>query len=158
MPPQIADTISLEAVTTRGPSTLAIENAGDHRVGVEGRKASDKFDCVLVGPNGRRSRPRQRHVEIDQRPAFPAQRDMRSRLVAVDCEDDLFDERPQEFLAVTGCRGRRLPDGRKVSSKGEQALAVLLPQDTGALPFASGEFALRVSTEMGVGTGHVTRS
>src|SRR5262249_44903404 len=89
---QIADAAGSEAMTIcRGP-LLPIEDAGDHTIGVMGRKPAQQRDRVLVGADGGRPRARQGELDLVERAAPPAQREMCGRLVAIDLDRDLFNE------------------------------------------------------------------
>ena len=92
MAAQVADAAGGEAMTVcRGPP-LPIEDAGDHTVGVMGRESAQQRDRVLVGADGGRPRARQSEVDLVERAALPAQREMGGRLVAIDLDRDVFDE------------------------------------------------------------------
>src|SRR5690349_7728719 len=81
-----------EAMTIcRGP-LLPIENAGDHTIGVMGGEPAQQRDRVLVGADGGRPRARQSEVDLVERAALPAQREVGGRLVAIDLDRDVFDE------------------------------------------------------------------
>src|SRR5208283_2092395 len=82
-------------------------------------------------------------VEIGQRAALPAQCEVGRRLVAINREDHFLDEGSQKLLAVARCGRRRIPDRGEVGPQGEQALALLLAEDSGASLHAAGEFILR---------------
>ena len=71
---------------------LPIEDAGDHTIGVMGREPAQQRDRVLVGADGSWPRARQSEVDLIERAALPAQREMGGRLVAIDLDRDVFDE------------------------------------------------------------------
>src|SRR5215831_17379133 len=100
---QVADATGGKSMAVyRGPS-LPIEDAGDHTVGVVGGEPAQQPDRVLVGADGGRSRARQGEVDVVEGAAFPAQREMGGRLVAVDLDRDVFNEGAQQLLPVARC-------------------------------------------------------
>src|SRR5215468_5281265 len=92
----------------RGPS-LAIEDASDHTIGVMGREPAQQRDRVLVGADGGRPRARQIEVDLVERAALPAQREMGGSLVAIDLDRDIFDEGAQQLLPVAFETARHQP-------------------------------------------------
>src|SRR5438270_2465495 len=81
-------------------------------------------DRVLVGADGGRPRARQSEVDLVERAALPAQREMGGRLVAIDLDRDVFDEGAQQLLPVAR-RGRwRVPDGGEIGSECEETIAL----------------------------------
>ena len=131
MPAQIADAARLEAMAICRGSPLAIEDAGDHGVGIMDRQSADERDRVLVGAYRGRPRARQRQIDLIDRTAFPAQREARRGLVALDLDDDLFEQCPQQLLPVTR-RGRcGVPNGSQIGSEREQTVALVLGERPG---------------------------
>src|SRR5437764_4744204 len=63
----------------RGP-LLPIEDASDHTIGVMGGEPAQQCDRVLVGAYGGRPRARQSEVDLVERAALPAQREVGRRL------------------------------------------------------------------------------
>src|ERR1700756_3880277 len=107
----------------RGPS-LAIEDASDHTIGVMGREPAQQRDRVLVGADGGRPRARQSEVDLVERAALPAQREMGGRLDAIDLDCDVFDEGAQQLLPVAR-RGRlRVPDGGMIGAEREKTVSL----------------------------------
>lgn len=47
--PQIADAAGFEAMTLRRGAALAIENAGNHGVGIKSSEPANERNCILVG-------------------------------------------------------------------------------------------------------------
>ena len=88
-----------ETLTSRGASALAVENSSDRGVVIVNRKPFDQCDRVLVGAD-RGLRLGQRHYELGERAAAPAQCDSCTPLFTVDVEDHFFDEAAQELLAI----------------------------------------------------------
>src|SRR5215469_7103308 len=134
---QVADAASGEAMTIcRGP-LLPIENAGDHTIGVMGREPAQQRDRVLSGADGGRPRARQSEVDLVKRAALPPEREMGSRLVAIDLDRDVFDEGAQQFLPVAR-RGRwRVPDSGEIGSECEETIALGLRDHPRPLFFAA---------------------
>ena len=63
-------------------------------------------------------------VDLVERAAFPAQREMGGRRVAIDLDRDVFDEGAEQLLPVAR-RGRwRVPDGGEIGSECEQTIAL----------------------------------
>jgi hypothetical protein len=139
---QIADAARDEAVTICRARPLPIEDAGDHAVGVMSRQAAHQCDRVLISADGGRPRARQGEIDPAERAALPAQREMGRGLVALDLNDDFFEESAQQLLAVAR-RGRgRLPDGGEIGPEREEAVALCLRDHPLPLPFAALEIGL----------------
>ncbi|CDZ68287.1 Hypothetical protein NGAL_HAMBI2605_65780 [Neorhizobium galegae bv. orientalis] len=96
--PQIADAIGVEPVPTSCLAALTVENAGNDRVGIMGCQSPQQRQSVFVGTNRCRARAWQGDIEMIGRAAFPAQRQTRACLVAVDMEGNFLDQRAQQFL------------------------------------------------------------
>src|SRR5260370_37525864 len=93
-----------------------------------GGRAGKTGDGVRVGADGGWPRARQSEVDLVERAALPAQREMGGRLVALDLARDVFDEGAQQFLPVAR-RGRwRVPDGGEIGSAPEATIALGLPR------------------------------
>ena len=92
MPAQVADAAGDEAMTVCRDPPLPIEDAGDHTVGVMGREPAQQRDRVLVGADGGRPRARQSEVDVVEGAAFPTQREMGGRVVAIDLDRDVLNE------------------------------------------------------------------
>ena len=140
MGPQGRDAIGLEPVATSRCSSLSIENARDHSVRVKRGETAHEVQRVLVGSDCCGSRARQRHIDIGQRAAHPAYRQMGGRFVAIDRENHFLDERSQEFLLIAWRRRRRVPDRGKVGAKGNTALSFCLAENARSLLQSAGEF------------------
>jgi hypothetical protein len=139
---QIADAAGDEAMTICRATPLPIENAGDYAVGVMDREPAHQCDRVLISADGGRPRARQGEIDLAERAALPAQREMGRGLVALDLDDDFFEERAQQLLAVAR-RGRgRLPDGGEIGPEREEAVALCLRDHPRPLPFAALEIGL----------------
>jgi hypothetical protein len=74
--------MGLETMTIRGFATLTIENASDDSIRVIG--------------------VRQVKVEFGERTTLPAHCEMRCELVTLDFDDDFFEQRPEQLLAIAG--------------------------------------------------------
>jgi hypothetical protein len=108
---QAADTVALQAKAARCLAALAIENAGNHRVGIVHGQPTDERDGVLLRAYRGLALARQGEVDIGQCTAFPAQDQMSRGLVALDLDDHLLDQRAEQLLAVAR-RGRGRPPDR----------------------------------------------
>src|SRR3982074_1814933 len=121
--PQAANTIALEAMTARRPAALPIEDAGDHSVGVVDCQAAHERDRVLIGAHGCWPRARQTQVDFGECTALPAQREVGCRLIALDLDNHLLDQRAQRLLPVAW-RGRGCgPYSGQRGAQGAQAIA-----------------------------------
>src|SRR6516164_722824 len=85
---QVADAAGSEAMTVCCGAPLPIEDAGNYIIGVMSREPAQQRDRVLVGADGGRPRARQSEVDLVERAALPAQREMGGRLVAIDSFQD----------------------------------------------------------------------
>ena len=123
-------------------AALAIEDAGDHGVGIMDGQPADERDRVLIGAYRGRPRARQREIDLVERAALPAQREVGCSLVALDLDDDLLEQCPQQLLPVTR-RGRcRVPDGGKIGSECEQTVALVLGEHAWTFLFAARKLGL----------------
>src|ERR1700687_3660953 len=134
---QIADTARLEAMAVYRGAPLAIEDAGNHGVWIMDGQSADECDRVLIGAYRGRSRARQREIDLVERAALPAQREVGCSLVALGLYDDLLEQCSQQLFPVTR-RGRcRVPDGGKIGPEREQTVALLLGEHAWTLQAAS---------------------
>src|SRR5262249_31620124 len=141
--PQAANTIALEAMTARRLAALPIEDAGDHSVGVVDCQAAHERDRGLIGAHSCWPRARQAQVDFGQCTALPAQREVGCRLIALDLDNHLLDQRTQQLLPVAW-RGRGCgPYGGEVGTEGAQAIALLDREHAPALILATCQFLLR---------------
>jgi hypothetical protein len=81
---QTPDVERRKAVPAGGAFALAIEDAGDHGVGVVLGEAADEREAVLVGPDPRWIRAGQTDIEFRDGVPTPAQREARAAFVTVD--------------------------------------------------------------------------
>src|SRR2546421_6231911 len=94
-------------------------------------------DRVLVGADSGRPRARQSEVDLVERAALPAQREMGGRPVAIDLDRDVFDEGAQQLLPVARCGRWRVPDGGEIGSECEETIALGLRDYPRPLFFAA---------------------
>src|SRR5258708_1726407 len=139
---QIADTARLEAMAVYRGAPLALEDAGNHGVWIMDGQPADECDRVLIGAYRGRPRARQREIDLVERAALPAQREVGCSLVALDLYDDLLEQCSQQLFPVTR-RGRcRVPDGGKIGPEREQTVALLLGEHAWTLQFATCKLGL----------------
>lgn len=84
--------VALEAVPMRRPAALPIEDSGDYGVGVVHRKPADECDRVFIGANSGLALAMESQVDLAQCTSLPAHREMSGRFVALDSNNDLFDQ------------------------------------------------------------------
>ena len=121
---------------------LAIEDAGNHGVWIMDGQPADECDRVLIGAYRGRPRARQREIDLVERAALPAQREVGCSVVALDLYDDLLEQCSQQLFPVTR-RGRcRVPDGGKIGPEREQTVALLLGEHAWTLQFAACKLGL----------------
>jgi hypothetical protein len=116
--PQALDDRGGEVLTASAAPALAVEDAGDLRVGVVGGQPAHQCDGVLAGADLGGMGAGQGDVELADRPAAPAHGQVGLGGVAVDVDDDLLKQRAQQLLAVPVGGGRRGPDPRQVTAEG----------------------------------------
>ena len=138
---QAADDDRGEPFAGGGAAALAVEDPGDLAVVVVGGEPADQVDrCPRRC--GRRLRLGQRDGELGDRAAFPADRERRAALLAVDVDDDFLDQAAEQLFAVAvGGRGRG-PHATEVGAEREQPLALVPGQRPRALLLAQREFGL----------------
>ena len=85
-------------------------------------------------------------LAVNDRPvekaAAPAQREVRVRLLALDCHHDFLEQRAQQLLAIPVGGGGRGPDGVEVLSEREQRVALLARQHERLRVFTTRQFRL----------------
>src|SRR5215470_8103334 len=139
---QIGHVMGLETMTVGGLTTLAIEDAGDHSILIMRSQAAHERKRILIGANDLRLGVRQIKVEFGERTALPAHREMCCKRFALHFDDDFFEQRSEQLLAVTRRSRRRIPHSVDICSDREQACAFCLRKHTGAFRFAAGELSL----------------
>ena len=106
-------------------------------------QAAHERDRVLVGAHRGLPLHRQCDIDVGQRTAFPAHRQVRRRLVALDLEDHLLDQRAKKLLPVARCCGGRIPDIGEIGAERDDAAALLLRENAWALMLATSKLRLR---------------
>src|SRR6266566_3867019 len=115
--------MSGEAVTVGGSALLAIENAGDHGVGVMDSEATHQRDGVFISAHGGGT-ALQVEINLGDAATTPTQGEMRAA-----------------FLFVARCGGRGLPDLEQIGAECEQAAALVDAQRPRSLLFTTCEFS-----------------
>src|SRR5947208_11876991 len=82
--------MSCEAVTVCGSALLAIENAGDHRVGVMDSEATHQRDGVFISAHGCGT-ALQVEINLGDAATMPTQGEMRAALLFVEGDDDFLE-------------------------------------------------------------------
>ena len=120
---------------------MPVEDPGDLRVGVVHGQATDQLDGVLAGADRRRL-AFERHHQLADRAALPAQQQVGSTLggVAVDGDVDLLQQGAQQLLAVLVGGGRRRPDLVEVVAEAQDRGALVGSQCLGPGCFPAGQF------------------
>ena len=93
--------MSCEAVTVGGSALLAIENAGDHGVGVMDSEATHQRDGVFISAHGCGT-TLQVEINLDDGATTPTQGEMHAVLLFVEGDDDFFEQGAQQFLLSRG--------------------------------------------------------
>ena len=104
-----------ELQTGAGAPPLLVEDRGNLVVGVVAGEAADELDRGLGGPSGFAAAAGERHRELGAGAAFPADLDARTARIRVHGDDDLDDQRSQQFLALAWCGRRRVPQPRQLA-------------------------------------------
>src|SRR5437773_2257144 len=131
--------MSCEAVTVGGSALLAIENAGDHGVGVMDSEATHQRDGVFISAHGCGT-ALQREIDLGEGTTTPTQGEMRAALLFVEGDNDFLEQGAQQFLFVARCSGRSLPDFEQIAAEREQAVALVDAQRPRSLLFTLCEF------------------
>src|ERR1700716_106406 len=132
--------MSCEAVTVGGSALLAIENAGDHGVGVMDSEATHQRYGVFISAHGCGT-TLQVEINLDDGATTPTQGEMHAVLLFVEGDDDFFEQGAQQFLFVARCSGRGLPDLEQIGAEREQAVALVDGQRPRSLLFTTCEFS-----------------
>src|SRR5258705_3961917 len=98
--PQTGDVVGLETMTISSFATLTIEDAGDYPVRIMRGQAANERNRILIGANDLRFGMRQVEVEFGQRTALPAHCDMRCVIVALNFDNNFFEQCSEQLLAV----------------------------------------------------------
>src|ERR1700726_1958875 len=132
--------MSCEAVTVGGSALLAIENAGDHGVGVMDSEATRQRDGVFISAHGCGT-TLQVEINLGDGATTPTQGEMHAVLLFVEGDDDFFEQGAQQFLFVARCSGRGLPDLEQIGAEGKEAVALVDAQRPRSLLFTTCEFS-----------------
>src|SRR6201998_2865256 len=139
LPPQTADMVGRKAVTVSGMTILTVEDTGDDGVWVISGQTRNEGYCVLVGAHDRGFLARQIDIEIGEASTSPPQGEAGAVLGLKYGDDDLFEQRSQQLLAIASSGGRRLPYALQVGTQRQQAAPVLCAEPSGSFAFAPGE-------------------
>src|SRR5207247_9168261 len=118
------------------------EDAGDGGIGVVGRQPADECDGGLVGADRWWVGAGQLDGQFAGLPAAPARQQPGAGGVAVDGDDDLLQQGPQQFLAVPVGGGRRLPDPPDVVAERTDGRPLVGGQGLGAALLAAFQLGL----------------
>src|ERR1700726_4516454 len=132
--------MSGEAVTVGGSALLAIENAGDHGVGIMNSEATHQRDGVFISAHGCGT-ALQGEINLGDGTTTPTQGEMHAALLFVEGDDDFLEQGAQQFLFVARCSGRSLPDLEQIGAEREQAAALVDAQRPRSLLFTTCEFS-----------------
>src|SRR5215471_1897743 len=140
---QIGHMMGLETMTVGGFATLTIEDAGDHPIRIMRSQAAHERDRILIGANDLRLEARHVKVEFGERTAPPSHREMGRELVTLDFDDDFFEQRPEQLLAIARRSRGRIPHSADICSDRKQACALCLGEHAGALLLATRQLSPR---------------
>src|SRR5246500_5278604 len=139
LPPQTADMVGSKAVTVSGMTILTIEDTGDDGVWVISGQTANQGDCVLVGAHDRRFLAWQIDIEIGEASTSPPQGEAGAVLGLKHGDDDLFEQRSQQLLAIARRGGRRFPYALQVGAQRQQGAPVFCAERSRSFAFAPGE-------------------
>src|SRR6516164_4547377 len=131
--------MSGEAVIVGGSALLAIENAGDHSIGIMDIEATHQRDGVFISAHGC-GPALQGEINLADGATTATESEMHAALLFVESDDDFLDQGAQQFLSVARCRGRSLPDLEQIGAEREQAVALVDAQRPRSLLFATCKF------------------
>ncbi|HKY39828.1 MAG TPA: reverse transcriptase domain-containing protein [Polyangiaceae bacterium] len=126
---QAAHSVGGEAHTLGGDLALAIEDAGDDGIGIVTSEAAHQFDGILVGTNRRRLGARQVHIELGDEATAPTQEQVCIFYLAVDVNDDFFNQCTEKLFTVTIGGRWRSPYELDIFAEGEDLCTLLGIQD-----------------------------
>src|SRR5580704_13221067 len=132
--------MSGEAVTVGGSALLAIENAGDHGIGIMDSEATHQRDGVFISAHGCGA-ALQGEINLGDGAPTPTQSEMHATLLFVESDDDFLEQGAQQFLFIARCSGRGLPDLEQIGAEREQAVALVDAQRPRSLLFTTCEFS-----------------
>src|ERR1700745_3549303 len=131
--------VGSKAVTVSGMTILTVEDTGDDGVWVISGQSANEGDCVLVGAHDRRFLARQIDIEIGEASPSPPQGEAGTVLGLKYGDDDLFEQRSQQLLAIARRGGRRFPYALQVGTQRQQAAPVFCAERSRSFPFAPRE-------------------
>jgi hypothetical protein len=89
---QRAHLIRREPLAARRFASMAIENTGDHIIGVMNRQTTQQGNRILVGVQTARLHARQVEIDVREGPTTPAQRQMGAAFGSVHADHDFFQQ------------------------------------------------------------------
>ena len=121
---EIADPVAVERKTVGGCLFLAIEDCGNHRIGMELSEAANQIDGVLAGADRRPAFARTIEFDLGQQAGPPAQGDP-DMIFSARCKDHgLFEHRAQQLLLVAR-RGRgSVPSALEIVAESQDCIAI----------------------------------
>src|SRR6185503_19440994 len=138
--------VGSKAVTVSGMTILTVEDTGDDGVWVISGQTANEGDCVLVGAHDRRFLAWQIDIEIGEASTSPPQGEAGAVLSLKHGDDDLFEQRSQQLLAIASSGGRRFPYALQVGTQRQQAVPVFCAERSRSFAFAPGDTALARSS------------
>jgi hypothetical protein len=140
---QALDSTGGERQSSGGASGLPVEDPGDLVVRVVDGQSPEEVDGVLVGAD-RRWLALERHGQVTDRSALPAQDQICAALgaVAVDGDVDFLEQGAQQLFAVLVGGGRGRPYLVEVVAEGEDGGALVGGEGLGAGGGAAGQLGL----------------
>src|SRR6202045_1104000 len=139
LPPQTADMVGGKAVTVSGMTILTVEDTGDDGVWVISGQTANEGDCVLVGAHDCQFLAWQIDIDIGEASTSPPQGEAVAVLGLKHGDDDLFEQRSQQLLAIARRGGRRFPYALQIGAEREQAAPVFCAECSRSFTFAAGE-------------------
>src|ERR1700739_1057666 len=133
LPPQTADMVGGKAVTVSGMTLLTVEDTGVDGVWVISGQTANEGDCVLVGAHDCRFLARQIDIDIGEASTSPPQGEAGAALGLAHGDEDLFEQRSQQLLAIARRGGRRFPYVLQIGAEREQAAPVFCAECSGPL-------------------------
>jgi len=139
LPPQTADMVGGKAVTVSSMTILTVEDTGDDGVWVISGQTANEGDCVLVGAHDCQFLAWQIDIDIGEASTSPPQGEAGAVLGLKHGDDDLFEQRSQQLLAIARRGGRRFPYVLQIGAEREQAAPVFCAECSRSFTFAPGE-------------------
>ncbi len=142
MPTEIADAVSCKPVTVGSGLALAVEDAGDHGIGVMRGQTAYEFDGVFLGADRGWARAWSMDVELGERTAAPAKCEVGAILVAVVGDNHFLEERAQQLFSVPWAGCGRVPCALQIFAQTQHGIALVGSELTGASLFTANELGL----------------